>query len=1235
MRHQPTEQLIEDAPAARVHRAPAFSLRWAIEYLAWLFIIFALAGIFALAVLSPAFAGISAGIKASKERGFARIIIGFSDLPKFESEVAAGIFILSFDKPVDVDVAQVPEDIPEYVGLIRRDPDGRALRIALTRPFQVNIMEAGLELFIDLLPPDWKGLPPPLPAATVKALTERALEVERKQAEEAEQRKAARIPYKLKVRLARHPTFSRIVFQWNKFVTFNLSRKGRTVELKFDKSAKANLSQLKADPPKFLQNIATQDTADGMTMRLTVDEDVDVRGYREGLSYVLDLTGPDALAEASSAALADKIAAENNPAGSKKTARQAGKTEMTLVAGERNEPGTARAAGGGDARIITKDIDPAVLSGRSFAENEPREPDVSPGAAARPGPAPPAEGGKGTAGAGESAGPGSDDVNGPGAETEITAEAQAGSEATTGSAAKSAGKAAEKARAGLRFTFQFDKPVAAAVFRRGRTIWSVFDTEKRLDLQALRRAGKGVVEDVRRISSGKAQVILITLKEPQLVYVTHSGNGWHLTIGNMAGGTTSPLVLVRALRGDKRSLIKIKMKNYGTAHWLTDPEIGDRLAVVTAFPPQRNVAKPQELVDFTTFATAQGIAIRPRTDDVAVRLYLDEVLVTSRSGLTLSAGNASQYRAGKKPLRKMARTGFIDFERWTIKNPSLLSSKIDDMMRLIAEAPESELNARRFDLATLYMANSLYAEALGLLRRMANVDPNVEADPAYNIMRGATLVSMGRHKEAQKDFEVHALANDTDVSLWRGLIASKDQQWADALSYFKEGADAIGAYRPDIRARFRLTAVRAALETDKLSRAAKELNAISRDELKAPLSAELQLMTARYLESVGRTDEAREAYDSALKGVVQPVVAEARLRSVALDLKTGKIDRKQALKLLEGLQLFWRGDDIELQTMRLLADLYVQEKRYSDGFALMRNAMEAFPKNEIAMQIQDDMKQIFKNLFLHGESNEMDPVRALGLYYGNRELTPVGRLGDEMIRRLSDRLVSVDLLDQASELLDHQVTKRLKGAARAQVATRLAMVHLMNHKASLALRVIRRTRQAGLPEDLQKSRNLLEARALGELGRAAAAIEILNTMDGDEVERLKADAYWAAREWKEAGRQIEKILGGRWRDAEPLSDKDRFDVLRAAIGYSLAGDQFALDRMHRKFYPKLLKTADAESFLLVTKPIKAKGIAFRNLAKEIAAIDTLDAFMKEFRSRYERNAPKKRTSAKKAAGQAG
>ena len=110
----------------------------------------------------------------------------------------------------------------------------------------------------------------------------------------------------------------------------------------------------------------------------------------------------------------------------------------------------------------------------------------------------------------------------------------------------------------------------------------------------------------------------------------------------------------------------------------------------------------------------------------------------------------------------------------------------------------------------------------------------------------------------------------------------------------------------------------------------------------------------------------------------------------------------------------------------------------------------------------------------------MPAIDALALFYDFRELTPIGSRGDEMIRRLADRLVSVDLLDQAADLLQYQVDHRLQGAARAQVATRLAVIYLMNRKPDRALAALRATRSADLSNELRNQRLLLEARALSE-----------------------------------------------------------------------------------------------------------------------------------------------------------
>src|SRR5262249_30740802 len=149
---------------------------------------------------------------------------------------------------------------------------------------------------------------------------------------------------------------------------------------------------------------------------------------------------------------------------------------------------------------------------------------------------------------------------------------------------------------------------------------------------------------------------------------------------------------------------------------------------------------------------------------------------------------------------------------------------------------------------------------------------------------------------------------------------------------------------------------------------------------------------------------------------------------------------------LEKLRFRWRGDTLELRTLRKLGTLYFGEQHWREGLQTLRVATLNYGDIDAGRQAQDDMRDAFETLFLKGKADSMPPVEALALFYDFIDLTPIGPDGDEMIRRMSDRLVAVDLLGPAATLLNYQVTKRLDGVARAQVATRLAMIQLLDHK---------------------------------------------------------------------------------------------------------------------------------------------------------------------------------------------
>ena len=277
----------------------------------------------------------------------------------------------------------------------------------------------------------------------------------------------------------------------------------------------------------------------------------------------------------------------------------------------------------------------------------------------------------------------------------------------------------------------------------------------------------------------------------------------------------------------------------------------------------------------------------------------------------------------------------------------------------------------------------------------------------------------------------------------------------------------------------------------------------------------------------------------------------------------------------------------------------------------------AYPNSPLTRSIQSEAAKTFDTLFLAGKGDTLPAIDALSLFYDFRDLTPIGRRGDEMIRRLADRLVSVDLLDQGAELLQYQIDNRLQGAARAQVATRLAVIYLMNHKPAKAQAVLRATRTADLSNEIRVPRLMLEARALSDLGRHDFALEVVAGLEGRESLRLRSDIYWASRNWQKAAEHIELLYGDRWKSFEPLSDAERADMMRVGVGYALAEDKLGAARLRDKYAAKM--AAGTGRPRLRCGHRRARLEQRRNSARWRGSWrprDTLSGFLRDLKARY-------------------
>ena len=1175
--------------------------------------------------------------------GYARLVFKLAADVGTEVTTAGSILVIRFTRPVDISVERLSESAPDYVSSARRDPDGTAIRLSLVRKVGISTMAAGERVFVDMLPDGWKGPPPSLPIEVVRELAERARAAERAlrlQRAEAEAKKRPPI----RVRALVQPTFVRFVFEMPDGVGASSVLNDQKLTLQFNTVVNFDLADAKIAAPPNVASINQKLDGAKTLVEITLIGDVDVHSFREDKNYIIDVAfqQPDKARELPTA----DAAHETRPAAEAHGPKPAMPAPSVAAA----KPAAREAAPERPAGDIVPPTSESIAR-QMKPDDKPDAPAKSPSMSPSMTPAmavvdaPKSE--HAVAAADAHAAPAAQPVK-PEAETrpdaaaakpmivatdkppaaEIKPVAEVKPVETKPTAADSAPAPADstaKVEAlrdseGLRLTFSFAGPTPAASFRRGDTVWLVFDQTAAFDVNPIRAKGGSIIGDVSRVPLEQGQAVRIRLNRPQMHSLTaderSSGAVWTVTFADKVLASPQPLTVTRNITEPALANVAVGLADAGLVHRLTDPEAGDVLMVVTAPPPIRGFIKRQDFVDFSLLDSAQGVAIRPNAEDVAVERAPDKIIIGKPGGLTLSSVGVSAERAptAVRPL--------FDIDEWHKNQTENFVAREDALVKAAGAAEPEQRSQARMDLARFYMARGMYPEARGVTNLIiSDNDPRTEESVVLMVHAVASIL-MGRPDPALKDFASPAVGNNYDSQLWKGLAYARQGKFAEAREKFKNVEFAIASLPLELQRIVTMDAMRASLEVKDYSGAAKRRAELEVIGLQPEMKPAYSVLRGRLAEALAQDMDALDDYTSAVKSSDREAASEAKQLEIALKQRRKEITQPDALRELETLAVTWRGDSTELRTLQMLSQIYNESGRFPEALAVARAASKLQPNSEISRQAQDQASALFSDIFLSAKGDELPPIEALGMFYEFRELTPIGRRGDEMIRRLADRLAAIDLLDQAAELLQYQVDKRLEGAARAQVAARLAMVYLTNRKPDRAIAALRSSRIADLNGELRQQRLLLEARAQSDVGRHDLALDILSNISGREAVRLRSDIYWAARQWREASEQIELYYGDRWRDFKPLNPAERSDVLRAVVGYALADDAIGLGRFREKYAPLMTGEADKLAFDIASKPASGSSAEFAQIAKMAASVDTLEGFLREMKLRFPDNTSK-------------
>ncbi|GLQ57337.1 tetratricopeptide repeat protein [Devosia nitrariae] len=763
-----------------------------------------------------------------------------------------------------------------------------------------------------------------------------------------------------------------------------------------------------------------------------------------------------------------------------------------------------------------------------------------------------------------------------------------------------------------RIVFPFEEEVPAAVFRRGDTLWMLFDTDVAITAPEDRSNLGGIAGAFEVTPAGDAQVVRIALSGERLATLGSEGRAWVLSLGDLVLAPTEPVGFARRLGLSDLYEMTADMARPVRVHEFRDPQVGDVLKIVTAYPPARGVTRTFDYVDFDALRSIHGLVLRPEHEGVGVRLEGGLAVVSAEQGLTVSS--LDQVRRETFFGSAARREGFIDLTRLTQGDPAAFAQR---RKMLMAQAAEGEGRARdiaRLELAQFYVANRFAHEALGVLR-MVGVD--FEARDVLRKIRMTQAIAntlAGRPQEAITILQSPLLATDVDALLWRAIARVDASDFKGGRQDAQVAEPVLDSYPTWVKARFRLAAVRAAVETGDAGMAKRLFEAIDFAELNLEQTSLYHLLEGRLAELEGRPEDAMDMYGQVIAADIRPTRAEAIYRTLQLLDGADNLDAGKAAETLAAEAMLWRGGPLEAEMQKMLTDLYYREGAYRQGFETVRQAMAASTESAAINAMRDEAQRVFADLFLNGRADTLAPVDALGLYYDFRQLTPPGARGDEMIRNLARRLIRVDLLGQAAELLQYQLENRLRGVARSQIAADLAVVYLADRRPQDALRVLTGTRLPDISTTLARQRRVLEARALIEVGRHELALDMIRDMSGRDIDLMRIEANWKAGRYEVAAGMLEAIYSP---ETGPLTQAERMSIVKAAVGFVLADDRLGVSRLRSKFGERLVTTPEWAMFDYVTSAIQPTSLEFRQVAREVAAIDGLNAFLASYRQVYE------------------
>ena len=762
-----------------------------------------------------------------------------------------------------------------------------------------------------------------------------------------------------------------------------------------------------------------------------------------------------------------------------------------------------------------------------------------------------------------------------------------------------------------RLRFDWNQEVPLAAFQRGQEVWLAFRAT----------APQGVVEQLKalvpELVSAKRldppEATVFRLEVPPLIEarITASGDDWLIDLRHQPRPLSAQLEAKPAGQG-AQSHLQVMLEAAEAPILLDDLERGGQVALVASARPGQAVGQQRRFPGITLLSSLQGVAVQ--LDDPATRVRSSEQGVAIRRPGGLLSLPAAESRPPLGTAEEEPPQRLFDLAVWRRGTDGTFEAAERALQSQIIASDEGARLVARVELAKLYFSHGFTDEALGVLQLLEDEHQRALLDPELLLLTAAAHILRGDHEKGARLLGHPALIGEAEARLWEGLLAAEREDWPLAAYRFDETNSLIEDYLPPVRTRLFLRAAEAAAAVGDRGEAMRLIRRSEEEELSSLEEAEHDYVLGRVLLADHDEKGAQELLERVAGGRHGYASVKARLALIDLGLENQSLSVDEAIAQLEQLRFAWRGDAFEFALLRRIADLNESVGRYRETLRVLRSAAAHFPHLPEHEAIGERMNALFRDLFIGGRAKELPPLTALSLYEEFRELSPAGEEGSRLVGYLADRLVEVDLLGRATELLEEQITFRLSGLEKARIGARLALIYLLDRRPREALAALERSAaEVELPLGLDRQRRFLEAHAYLELDRGFESLALIEDDASPEAERLRIDILWELREWGAAAELIERGLPEPTYNAA-LDQTTSGDVLSLAVALTLGNQTDRLARVQDAWGAAMARGPHAESFALLSGDLTAEQVG--SVARELAKVKQAQAFMSNYRETF-------------------